>query len=288
MRALRVLGYVAAGIGGLALLGAGGIYAKSELVVRERIVVEAPPFTVPLPTDSASLAEGARIALTRGCAGCHGEGVKGRVFFSESGVAHLPAPNLTALVRQRTDAELERAIRHGVKPDGTVLFSMPAEMYRSLTDEDLARLLAWIRSLPEAEGETSTRRLGPLGRVGVALGQFRSSVYYVQTETPLAPPADSALRLGHYVAISSCTECHTNTMQGDGQGSPSIPAVLAAYTQEEFAEMLRTGLAKGGREMRMMSGVARGRLSHLTPAEVESLYAYFGYLRSAASTPATQ
>jgi cytochrome c553 len=288
MRVMRVLGYAVAGIGGLALLGAGGIYARSEMIVRERFEVSAPPFALPLPVDSASLAEGERIALTRGCAGCHGEGVTGRVFFSEPGVAHLPAPNLTALVRQRTDAELERAIRHGVKPDGTPLFSMPAEMYRSLTDEDLARVLAWLRSLPEAPGETSTRRFGPLGRVGVALGQFRSSVYYVQTETPLAPPADSALRLGHYVAISSCTECHTNTMQGDDQGSPSIPAVLSAYTHEEFAEFLRTGVAKGGRELPMMSGVARGRLSHLTPAEVESLYAYLDSLRSDATASAAQ
>jgi cytochrome c553 len=287
MRVMRVLGYAVAGIGGLALLGAGGIYARSEMIVRERFVVDAPPFAHELPTDSASLAEGERIARIRGCMGCHGEGVTGRVFFSEAGVAHLPAPNLTAVVRQRTDAELERAIRHGVRPDGTSLFSMPAEMLRSLSDDDLARLLAWLRALPEAPGETSTKSFGPLGRVALALGQFRSSVYYVQSETPLAPPPDSALRLGHYVAISSCTECHTNTMQGD-DGSPSIPAVLSAYTHEEFAEFLRTGVAKGGRELPMMSGVARGRLSHLTPAEVESLYAYFGYLRSAASTPVTQ
>jgi len=287
MRALRVLGYVAAGIGGLALLGVGGVYAKSEMVLRERVVVDAPRFQVPLPTDSASLAHGERIAVTRGCTACHGAGVKGAVFFSESGVAHLPAPNLTALVRQRTDAELERAIRHGVRPDSTPLFTMPAEMYRSLSDDDLTSLLAWLRSLPEVPGEASTRHLGPLGRVGIALGQFNSSVYYVRTETPLAPPADSALKLGHYVAISSCTECHGAEMIGV-DGSPSIPAVLAGYTHEEFAEFLRTGVAKGGRELPMMSGVSRVRLSHLTPAEVESLYAYFGYLRSASSTPSTQ
>lgn len=287
MRLVRWLGIALGVVVALSVIGVVAVYALSARVLGEVHTVTGAEFAVALPTDSASLAEGERIAWTRGCFGCHGEGVTGRVFFSEAGVAHLPAPNLTRLVRQRSDVELERAIRHGVRPDGTTLFAMPAEMYRSLSDDDLARLLAWLRSLPEAPGETSERSLGPLARVGIVARQYNSSVYYVKTETPLAPPSDSALLLGHYVAISSCTECHGAEMTGV-DGSPSIPAVLSAYTHEEFAEFLKTGLAKGGRELPMMSPVARQRLSHLTPSEVESLYAYFGYLRSAASVPATQ
>jgi hypothetical protein len=71
-------------------------------------------------------------------------------------------------------------------------------------------------------------------------------------------------------------------------GSPNIPAVLAGYTSEEFAEFFRTGLAKGGRELPMMSPVARQRFSRFTAAEVASLYGYLSSLRSSAAAAASQ
>lgn len=54
----------------------------------------------------------------------------------------------------------------------------------------------------------------------------------------------------------------------------SEPSGTASYSPEEFAEFLRTGTAKGGRELPMMSGVARGRLKHLREEEMVSLHAY--------------
>lgn len=272
------MGIAVGGVVLLVVLATGVVYALSERIVRERHVVDAPAFTESLPTDSASLAEGERLARTRGCVGCHGSDLGGEVFFREPGVATIVATNLTMMAPKLSDAAFERAIRHGVRPDGTTLFSMPAEMYRSLSDADLARILAWVRSRPEVEGERSPSRLGPLGRLGLVRGEYQSSRYYIETETPLPPPADPALALGHYVAITSCTECHGNLLTGDG-GSPSIPAVTATYSAEEFAEFLRTGIAKGGRELPMMSGVARGRFAHFTPAETEALYRYVGALR---------
>jgi mono/diheme cytochrome c family protein len=278
MRVLRWLGIALGGLVCLALVGVGVVYGMSGRLLRQRHEVTAPLFATALPTDSASIAEGERLARTRGCAGCHGPDLGGEVFFSEPGVATVVATNLTMMAQKLSDAEFERAIRHGIRPDGTTLFSMPAEMYRSLTDADLARIVAWIRSLPEVEGERSPRRLGPLGRLGLVLGEYRSSRYYIETETPLPPPADTALALGHYVAISSCTECHGGLLTGDG-GSPSLPAVVALYTPEELAEFFRTGIAKGGRELPMMSGVARGRFAHFTRAETDALHGYLSTLR---------
>jgi cytochrome c553 len=279
-RALKWAAYLAASLVGLALIAATAVYAMSERTLRARHTIEAAEFSVPLPTDSASLAEGARSAHIRGCFGCHGDALQGSLFFSEAGVATLVAPNLTKLVPTRSNAELERALRHGIRPDGTSLFSMPSEMFRSLTDEDLALLLAFLRSLPATDGPDGSFSLGPLGRLGIAIGQFRSSRYYIETETPMSPPADSTLRLGHYVAITACTECHGHEMQGV-DGSPSLPAIVPAYTLEEFTTLMRTGEAKGGRELPMMSGVARGRFAHLTAAELDGLYRYLGTLPQA-------
>lgn len=278
MRVIRWLGIAFGGLVFLALVGAGVVYAMSERLLRERHEVSAPLYATELPTDSASLAEGERIARTRGCTGCHGPDLGGSVFFDEPGVATLVATNLTMMTRKLTNAELERAIRHGLRPDGTSLIGMPAEMYRSLTDADLARLLAWMRTVPEVEGERRPTTLGPLGRVGLAAGEYRTSRYYIEMEAPLPPPGDAALALGHYVATTTCTECHGNLLTGV-DGSTSLPAVIDLYSRDEFAEFLSSGTAKGGRELPLMSRVARGRLVHLTRAEMDALHDYLSALQ---------
>ncbi len=282
LRSLRIaLGALLALL--LAVVGIG--YAMSERILRERHEISAPSFATRLPTDSASLAEGERLARTRGCFGCHGEHLEGAMFFSAPHVADLPAPNLTAVAARYTDAELERAIRHGVRPDGTALFTMPAEMYRSLSDEDLARLIAWLRTQPTREGESRPRWIGPLGRAGLVLGDLRSSRHWIETEGVLPRPADPALTLGHYVAATACTECHGSELRGDGESTPSLVAIAPAYTAAEFGEFFRTGRAKGGRELAMMSGVARRRLAYLRVEEVEGLHAYLLSLAAGSPTP---
>lgn len=45
--------------------------------------------------------------------------MEGTILYDEPGIARFSAPNLTAVVKEYTDAELERLIRHGVKIDGT-------------------------------------------------------------------------------------------------------------------------------------------------------------------------
>src|SRR5439155_23526308 len=48
-----------------------------------------------------------------------------------------------------TDAQLARAIREGIGYDGRALFPfMPYQSYRHLSDEDLASVVAYLRSLP--------------------------------------------------------------------------------------------------------------------------------------------
>jgi hypothetical protein len=52
------------------------------------------------------------------------------------------------------DAELARAIREGIRPDGSLIGPpMPFAMYRGLGDEDLAAIVAFLRTLPAVENE---------------------------------------------------------------------------------------------------------------------------------------
>ncbi len=63
--------------------------------------------------------------------------------------------------------------------------------------------------------------------------------------------------------------------------------VVAGYDEAAFASFLRTGIALGGRELPMMSGVARGRFAHLRDDEVRDLYAFLSerVARAAAPSP---
>jgi len=55
--------------------------------------------------------------------------------------------------------------------------------------------------------------------------------------------------------------------------SPSLQLV-SAYSLESFAQLMRAGVALGGRNLKTMSRWARQHLSHLTDSEIAALYSY--------------
>jgi mono/diheme cytochrome c family protein len=281
-RILRWLGYGAGTLAALVLLAGAALYGASERVLRRRYAV--PAHAVVLPTDSASIAEGRRLALLRGCyQGCHGqEGLEGRVFFDDLWVARLNAPNLTQAVRRYSDAELEGIIRHGVRPDGRSVFVMSSEAFAPLSDADLGRILAFLRSAPAVRGFDPSFSMGPLGRYGLLTGAFLPAAVLVQSD-PVPHPATSPVpeadpdAYGHYLARTICAECHSTDLRGDpGLPSPNL-AVVAAYSPEDFERLMRTGVAIGGRELDLMRRAATERFVQLTEREVQALY---GYLQS--------
>jgi mono/diheme cytochrome c family protein len=97
------------------------------------------------------------------CMDCHTErrpgeplklGAGGKPFYGPWGVsvsANL-TPDETSGLGQWSDAEIERAIRTGVAPDGHKLFPpMPFAAYRNIAADDMAALIAYLRSLPAIE-----------------------------------------------------------------------------------------------------------------------------------------
>lgn len=91
---------------------------------------------------------------------------------------------------------MERAIRHGYRRNGELLYGMPSEMYHDLRDADLARLMAWPGTLPREEGVQESTTCGPLGRLSLLRGDFPPARHSIETESPPALPGDSALHLG--------------------------------------------------------------------------------------------
>lgn len=146
----------------MAIIAYAVVYILSERILRR--AYEIPPVAISIPTDPASIVEGRRLATIRGCfGGCHGKEVEGAVMFDEPMIGRVVAPNLTAAVRKYNDSELVGIIRNGVRPGGRSMMIMPAEEFVLLTDEDLGRIIAFLKSLPAVEGPGPNVSLARLG-----------------------------------------------------------------------------------------------------------------------------
>jgi cytochrome c553 len=266
------LGIVAAGLVGFALLGLAYIYIASEIEFNRRYAVttSTPPA---LPGDAAEIEEGHRLATLAGCNGCHLKDLSGQAVLDIPRVVRFVAPNLT--MTKYTDAELFTLLRAGVKPDGRSVFFMPSESFRHLNDRDLARIIAWMRSMPRVAGITEKTEIRIVGRFVLATGKFKSAAGIAE-QFPAGEPADlgSAAGRGRYYAMSFCSECHAQDLNGRVDAKSPPLAVARAYTVEDLSKLLHEGVALGGRELELMSRTSRGRFAVFTSAEISDLHAF--------------
>ena len=274
-RLLRWMGIALGGLAGLAILAYAVVYVLSERILRR--TYEVPAVAISIPTDPAAVVEGKRLATIHGCfGGCHGRQVEGAVMFDEPMIGRVVAPNLTAAVRKYSDSELVGIIRHGVRPGGRSMMVMPSEEFVLLTDEDLARIIAFLKSMPAVDGPAPSLSLGPLG--GSALSAVSSNRWLNSSRKLSHHPMRRARRL-YTGGISRGPSAPSATGQACAvlliliSRSPSLQLV-AAYSPESFAQLMRAGVALGGRNLKTMSPWAQQHLSHLKDSEIAALYSY--------------
>jgi len=273
-----LLRWIAIALGALVALGIvalGAVYVLSERILRR--TYEVPAAAVSIPTDPAAITEGRRLATIHGCFGdCHGRHGEGRLMFDQPMIARIVAPNLTSAVRRYTDVQLAAIIRQGVRPGGRSMLVMPSEALVTLTDADLDRILAFMKSLPAVEGPGPSVSLGPVGRIGVAIGKFKTVAQLIAEAVPPPEATSEEAAFGRYLARTICAECHGSDLRGASNPDFTSPglAVVAAYSPDAFTELLRTGVALGGRTLPVMGPRARENLSYLTDAEITALYGY--------------
>jgi mono/diheme cytochrome c family protein len=163
-----------------------------------------------------------------GCGGCHSQqdwNTHGAPVISgtEGGgqwlnMPDLPgrvvAPNLTPDIETGaggwTDDQFARAIREGIGYDGRALFPMmPYQGFRTMSDEDLASVVVYLRSLPPVHNQ-------------LAKTEINFPVKYLirsvpePVETPVASPDPSdRIKYGRYlVTVAGCKDCHTPQERG--------------------------------------------------------------------------
>jgi len=108
-----------------------------------------------------------------------------------------------------TDGEIVRAIREGVSRDGTALFGlMPFEDYRRMSDEDVASVVAYLRTM------APVRQQVPRSDVDFPYSMLMRLVPRPVGAVP-EPDREDPLAYGEYLAaIGGCIECHTPWIQG--------------------------------------------------------------------------
>ena len=274
-RMFKFMAVAAGGIAALALAAMATIFLLSEQSIARRY--EPLPERLPTPTP-AMLQDAPRQARILGCVSCHGEGLKGRLMMDIPNVVRVHAPNLTEIAGRSTDQQLAVAIRQGVGHDGRGLFVMPSAMYARLSDAEVAALIAHIRKLPRSGGATEGVSTGPIGRFAIATGKLRPAPAKLEEFRTQAPiDLGPAFAAGRRLAANTCSECHGPALFGmtmeDGKVAPDL-MLAGAYDLDDFQALMRRGRAAGGRELDLMSEVARNDFSHFTDEEIEALHAY--------------
>jgi cytochrome c553 len=290
-RAAKIAGYVAGAVAVLMVVGFGTAVTVSDRKLAERFDMVLT--TVDIPVDEAAIAWGGHLAnAVTGCQDCHGPDLAGTVM-SDDAVAVLAAPNLTAgrggIGGELTDADWVRAIRHGVRRDGTSLLIMPSYAYARLSDRDLGAMVAYLKQIPPVDNELPAFRLRPLGRALVAAGAFDEEFVarkiaaegrYDEVEAGLS------LEYGEYLAtIGGCISCHRPDLKGGPAGPPDAPpatdispAALASWDDADFFRAMRDGRRPDGSEIsEFMPWRVMGQM---TDDELSAIWLYLQSVRS--------
>jgi cytochrome c553 len=259
----------------LIVLALAIIYIWSYVILDKTYNI--PLSEVHIPNDSASINEGHRLVTIAHCSDCHGEHFTGNVFVKINHVAEIIAPNLTKIIPTYSNSELERLIRHGVKKNGHSVIIMPSFMYYQLKKESIDKIMAFLRTL-QPEPDTlngATTNFEFLGRVAIIQGKLIPIAAMIDHNSPrkYSNYDSTQVSFGKYLAMTTCTSCHGPELKGVAGLGPDL-VIAAAYKRDEFCKLLHTGIALGGRNLDLMSHVAKNNLCHLNDNEMNCIYAY--------------
>ena len=155
-----------------------------------------------------------------GCYACHSPfdrndppnmvGPKGSgQLFLDQGKMKVVARNITSDeatgIGRWSDDAIARVIREGVGPDGKTVFpAMPYAEFRYLSDEDLASVVAYLRTTPPIRNQL------PESSVPFPVNRLINLAPQPVTQPIVAPDPGNRVQYGEYVLhIAGCADCHT-------------------------------------------------------------------------------
>ena len=254
------------------LLAVGVVYLWSAMLINRGYPAES--HNILLSSRPDVIARGERLAQVFGCFhGCHGADMEGMVLFESWYAGRIVAPNLTRALDEFSPGELEAIIRQGVRPDGTSIFGMPSTAFATMTDRDLSAILSFIASHADQQPDLGRSRYGPLARWLMIKGDIKAEAGLARQRPWQAGFERAPLKLGEYLAMNACSECHGLDLDGGNQFAPPLD-VAKSYSLEDFLKLLETGVGAGDSDLGLMTQVSKFRFSAFTVDEVEALHSY--------------
>lgn len=265
MKTRKLLKWVGIGLGSLVgLLGLALVVfyliGQSRLSKTYNVPVKA----ITITNDDQAVQRGEHLATAvLLCMRCHGENLGGQVYFDAPGLLIIPSPNLTSgkggIGQVYNDEDWLRAIRHGVAKNGRGLFFMPTPAFQAHNERDIAALIAYLKQLPPVDNELPERSFEPIASVMMGLGGLPpAGAELADHSAPFGTVALGATAEYGKVLTATCSECHGEQFTGMLFGPPGQQYMtpnltpggeLAAWTEWDFVNTLRTGVTPAGRPL---------------------------------------
>ena len=221
------------------------------------------------------------------------QGKKGAgTIFVEDGMDWLVAPNITpdreTGAGNWTDEQFARAIREGIGHDGRRLFPMmPYMNFRQMSDEDLASVVVYLRSI------NPVRNVVPKTVLPEPIKGMLPPHQPITSSVP-GPDMSNQVERGKYlVTLGNCMMCHT-PMNKQGQSLKQLafagglrfkgpwgevssanispdPSGISYYDEALFVKTLRTGQV-GARKL--SSIMPWGYFRNMTDEDLKAIFAY--------------
>jgi len=189
-----------------------------------------------------------------------------------------------------TDEQLGKAIREGIRPDGSLIGPpMPFEVYGGISDDDLGSIVAYLRSVPALDNDPGQSQYNiPLPPAWMA-----------PVTTVAAVPEGVTVEYGAYLAgpLGHCTVCHTPQLEngqfdfanqlgagglefagpgGSVYAANITPTGLGEYTDEQLATLITHGTRPDGSVL--SPPMPTVFLAGLKPDDVQALILYMRQL----------
>ncbi len=217
--------------------------------------------------------------------------------WSDQDLPWLIAPNITPDKQTGagnwSDDTLARAIREGIGHDDRALSPvMPYPHYSQLSDEDLASVIAYLRTVPAVRNQLPTTKLP------FPINFFNQNV--PQPVTTAVPPPDqsTAVARGAYlVRMGACADCHTpqekgqpfpgmdfaggfllHEPKGDVVSANITPAAsgIGYYNDTSFVQVMRIGKVGARTLHASMPWIFYGKM---TDDDLKSVFAFMQTLK---------
>lgn len=213
--------------------------------------------------DSASLALGQRLVNTRACTECHGKDLGGSVLIEDGMIGTFSTKNLTkgrgGLPNDFAVSDWVRAMKHGVRRNGTPLFLMPSHELSHLTQKDMAAIIAYCSQTAPVDREAKEFKIGPLGYVLSEFGLIPllpAEITDHQIHFVKDIKREVSATYGEYLA-TICINCHGASLKGGESPVPGGKYVSdisstgnpGKWSHEEFIKALTTGETPEGKKL---------------------------------------